>query len=98
MLHQHERVPTQFVLEDNDVSAPGISLKATDPALSQPFVFHFEALRPNIFRTTFTSESHPLPPYPSASRLSSSVSSVSALDISQRTKIIKVGRTKFRIE
>lgn len=28
----------------------------------------FDAIRPNLFRTTFTSASHPLPPYPSASR------------------------------
>ncbi|KAK5047575.1 hypothetical protein LTR84_006672 [Exophiala bonariae] len=31
-----------------------------------PFDFTFEALRPNLFRTTFSSTTHPLPPYPSA--------------------------------
>lgn len=31
-----------------------------------PFDFTFEAVRQNLFRTTFSSTTHPLPPYPSA--------------------------------
>jgi hypothetical protein len=32
------------------------------------FRFTFEALRPGLFRTTFSSSTHPLPPHPSTAR------------------------------
>lgn len=72
MLHQHERVPTQYVLNEDPsalASLPSIHLRSTDSAFPEPLDFTFAAIRPNVFRTTFTSPSHPLPPYPSAPRL-----------------------------
>lgn len=41
-----------------------LTLKSTDPGPSATFTF--EALTPYLFRTTFTTPDHPLPPYPSA--------------------------------
>lgn len=67
MLHQEERVPQGYAL----VSQPGKGSKPSgihlrsQGKLTKPCDFTFEAIRPNVFRTTFTSEDHPLPPFPS---------------------------------
>ncbi|KAM0426501.1 hypothetical protein ACHAPT_008192 [Fusarium lateritium] len=63
---QHERVPSSWTLsptsEDNETSA-SLHLKSQDPELL--FNFSFEAIFPNVFRTTYISDCHPLPPHPS---------------------------------
>ena len=46
--------------------APDIQLQSTDGDKS--FQFTFEAIRPGLFRTTFSSKTHPLPPHPSCPR------------------------------
>lgn len=46
--------------------APDIQLQSTDGDTS--FQFTFEAIRPSLFRTTFSSKTHPLPPHPSCPR------------------------------
>ncbi|KAB5575352.1 glycosyl hydrolases family 31-domain-containing protein, partial [Coniochaeta sp. 2T2.1] len=71
MLHQHERVPARYVLNENRNalnSATSIKLQSRDDAFPQPLDFSFEVIRPNVFRTTFSSATHPLPPFPSAHR------------------------------
>lgn len=45
---------------------PDIQLQSTDGDTS--FQFTFEAIRPGLFRTTFSSKTHPLPPHPSCPR------------------------------
>jgi alpha-glucosidase (family GH31 glycosyl hydrolase) len=47
-------------------SPPGLQLESTDGDTG--FLFSFEALRPGLFRTTFSSKTHPLPPHPSTPR------------------------------
>lgn len=59
---QQERIPGAWTLKQ-DTSGP-IVLRTDDAQV--PFEFTFEILRPNVFRTTFTSQTHPLPPHPSA--------------------------------
>lgn len=61
---QRERIPSEWA------AAPSSSSEESSIALESskdlPFKFTFEPLRRNVFRTTFTSESHRLPPFPSA--------------------------------
>jgi len=47
-------------------TSSGLHLESTDGDAS--FLFSFEALRPGLFRTTFSSKTHPLPPHPSTPR------------------------------
>ncbi|KXJ90216.1 glycosyl hydrolases family 31-domain-containing protein, partial [Microdochium bolleyi] len=69
MLRQNEQVPAQFVLGDSaQTSSASISLQTAPDALGEPSQFTFEAIRPNLFRTTFTSAKHHLPPFPSVKR------------------------------
>lgn len=44
-------------------SSPSVHLRSSHPKTA--FDFTFEAVRPNVFRTTFTSQDHPIPPHPS---------------------------------
>ncbi|KAI9708362.1 MAG: hypothetical protein M1820_004066 [Bogoriella megaspora] len=74
---QYEFVPQSYVLDDSVTTAihPSVNLRSDDGgALSgdskyltfkptSPFKFSFEVLRQNIFRTTFTSPNHALPPH-----------------------------------
>lgn len=65
MAPQRERIPSSWaaVPSDADADAPAVKLASSQPGL--PFTFTFEALRPNVFRTTFASDDYPLPPHPS---------------------------------
>ncbi|KAF2118090.1 glycosyl hydrolases family 31-domain-containing protein [Lophiotrema nucula] len=62
---QLEYVPSQFQRPTSGESSrgpqPKVNLQSTENG--HIFNFTFEALRPGLFRTTFTSEKHPLPPH-----------------------------------
>lgn len=61
---QRERIPSSWTAEPaQEENTPAVNLTSNDPGL--PFRFTLEAVRPNVFRTTFTSDTHPLPPHPS---------------------------------
>ncbi|KIX07420.1 uncharacterized protein Z518_02073 [Rhinocladiella mackenziei CBS 650.93] len=61
---QLERVSQSYKEIESEIET-SVAVELTSQDLEVPFQFTFEAVRPNIFRTTFTSSSHPLPPYPS---------------------------------
>lgn len=65
---QQEVVPTAFhPVKPSAASGSGsINLQSTETA--NPVDFTFEIVKPGLFRTTFSSETHPLPPFPSAPR------------------------------
>lgn len=67
MLHQEERVPQGYTLvtQPGKGSNPSAIRLRSDGQLTKPCDFTFEVIRPNVFRTRFTSEDHPLPPFPS---------------------------------
>src|SRR5271155_516187 len=54
-----ERIPTDYYA--NEISATRISLHSP----CDKTIFTLEPVRTNVFRVTFTTESHPLPPHPS---------------------------------
>lgn len=62
---QREFVPQSYELDSSASSSTNASLQLTTQEAAKPLTFTFEAVRPNLFRTTYTSETHPLPPYPS---------------------------------
>lgn len=62
---QQELIPQSY-RELTSTSDAAIHLRSDE--LETPFDFTFEVVRPGLFRTTFTSTSHPLPPLPSAKR------------------------------
>ncbi|KAH8888520.1 family 31 glycosyl hydrolase [Thozetella sp. PMI_491] len=100
MIHQYEYTPKDYVLEDAGSSSASLKLKTTDEALEQPFEFQFEAVRPNIFRTTFTSKSHPTPPFPSAPQLKASSESAAKVtaDAGKKTATVQNGTAKAVVE
>lgn len=57
---QKEFVPKKYKLHNADKT---LTLHSVD-AGKQSFEFAFEAVRKNLFRVRFTSQGHPLPPYP----------------------------------
>jgi alpha-glucosidase (family GH31 glycosyl hydrolase) len=66
---QHEYIPSGFVVDSINGESRNkslIRLRSTGQGHEPSFRFTFEAIRPDLFRTTFFSESHPLPPHPSA--------------------------------
>jgi alpha-glucosidase (family GH31 glycosyl hydrolase) len=70
---QHEYVPRCYQLVEENGYTGEIPQVSTDLILNStdseiPFQFTFQAVRPGLFRTTFSSKSHPLPPHPSAPR------------------------------
>jgi alpha-glucosidase (family GH31 glycosyl hydrolase) len=96
MIHQHEWVPRKYALT-GDVSGEEVSKHDTSVSLmsedqGKSARFTFEALRPNLFRTTFTTEDHPLPPHPSAFRPKPAFQNVSPTsDSSEQRKRMDLG-------
>ena len=61
---QRERIPSSWAAEPTrEDDTPAVRLSSGDTSLS--FRFALEVVRPNVFRTTFTSDTHPIPPHPS---------------------------------
>ena len=61
---QIETIPKSYQRVEAKTEKPGtIHLRSDDAETS--FDITFTSVRPNVFRTTFSSTSHPLPPYPS---------------------------------
>ncbi|KAK9357517.1 glycoside hydrolase family 31 protein [Lipomyces starkeyi] len=61
---QYEYVPQQYELDSSKEPLEGaVHLRCIEP--DYPFQFSFQPLRQNIFRATFSSTEHPLPPHPS---------------------------------
>ena len=66
---QREYLPSGYSVESingESRNKSALRLRSTGEGQEPPFEFTFEAIRPNLFRTTFSSDSHPLPPHPSA--------------------------------
>ncbi|KAI8631888.1 glycoside hydrolase family 31 protein [Xylariaceae sp. FL1651] len=68
MLHQYERIPKRYALENTQKRGAALLLKSTDESTGETCHFNFEVIRPCVFRTTFTTPKHVLPPHPSATR------------------------------
>ncbi|CZR53504.1 probable alpha-glucosidase [Phialocephala subalpina] len=99
---QHEYIPTKYaVLQQNGhiegSQSTDVTLESTDG--DTRFQFGFQALRPGLFRTTFSSKTHPLPPHPSARRPAADFSGLKPTSESFKTKkIISVGDVTATVE
>ncbi|ORY67109.1 family 31 glycosyl hydrolase [Pseudomassariella vexata] len=104
MLHQRERVLQHYELQDDcngPKVSPNITLRTTDDASYGNCLFHFEAIRPNVFRTTFSSPQHPIPPHPSARRPTPSFGALTpdvSTDLHRRSRVIEIGKVKAIVE
>ncbi|KAH7176964.1 glycosyl hydrolases family 31-domain-containing protein [Dactylonectria macrodidyma] len=88
---QKERVPTKWAVDASNADTDSaLYLRCQDSKL--PFSFSFEAVRPNVFRTTFSSATHPLPPHPSIPPVNKELgtASVSAA-VTEGSKEITIG-------
>ncbi|WQF85263.1 Putative glycoside hydrolase family 31, galactose mutarotase-like domain superfamily [Colletotrichum destructivum] len=67
MLLQSEKIPSKYAPQEakGAASTASIELQSSD-GQTEPFTFTFEVVRPTVFRTTVTSKSRPIPPFPSA--------------------------------
>ncbi|KAH7253198.1 glycosyl hydrolases family 31-domain-containing protein [Fusarium solani] len=98
---QHERVPSSWTLrpvpdEDNGTSS-SVHLESQDPEL--PFNFSFEAVFPNVFRTTYISDNHPLPPHPSIPTPTKDLSNAQVNTQATKTnKEIRIGDISARVD
>jgi len=68
MAPQQEYIPRNYEVDSSFADSPS-SIFLESKENNKPVVkFSVEAVRPGVFRTTFTSETHPLPPRPSVKR------------------------------
>ena len=92
---QREFTPREYAVVQENGHAEGststdVSLESTDGDV--PFRFTFQAVRPGLFRTTFSSKTHPLPPHPSTPRPASNLDGLNTSSKSSgRLKTINVG-------
>lgn len=101
---QREYVPRSYELvqengyfNDTKRASTDLTLKSTDPGFD--FQFSFRAVRPGLFRTTFSSKSHPLPPHPSTPRPTADLADVNISSQSATSqKTITVGDVNASID
>jgi alpha-glucosidase (family GH31 glycosyl hydrolase) len=102
---QHEYVPRSYELVQESEGASnggptqaGVKLRSNEPGVSS-FDFSFEALRPCLFRTTFSSSTHPLPPHPSAPRITGTLAGADIkTDSANSQKTISMGNVKATVD
>lgn len=101
---QHEYTPQKYVpiqtngyVEGKSHFTPDVQLESTDGDVS--FQFTFEAVRPGLFRTTFSSKTHPLPPHPSCPRPNTDLAGLKLVSESTAMqKTTKVGGITATVE
>jgi alpha-glucosidase (family GH31 glycosyl hydrolase) len=101
MLHQYERVPHTYNLDPaKPTSTSQIKLQAVDDAGATGIEFTLEAVGNNVFRTTFSADSHPIPPFPSVRRRSGDAySGVNvATDLQRKTAVLVGNGTRATLE
>lgn len=88
---QREYIPRKYeLIQENGYSSKvpntpsEIALESTDT--ETPFLFTFQAIRPGLFRTTFSSKTHPLPPHPAAPRPTADLSAIKSASQSAHSK------------
>lgn len=83
---------------ENDDNSPSLHIRSSGHG--PLFDFTFEAVRPNIFRVTFTSQDHPLPPYPSVRKPTVDLQDVSIATpvLSATSKTIEIGDITASVE
>ncbi|KAI1385579.1 glycoside hydrolase family 31 protein [Hypoxylon trugodes] len=104
MFQQYERVPKHYVLDaqqETGSKTPSLALVSAGRNDGEICHFGFEALRPNVFRTTFTTSKHVLPIHPSANRPEPTFGSINPevnIDAERHSQTIKIGDTKIDID
>lgn len=63
-----EYVPQAYQLSESQGHNANASVHLHSSELEEPVEWSFEAIKPGLFRTTFVSATHPLPPFPNAPR------------------------------
>lgn len=96
---QSEYVPGSFKSDPSKGNAPSWEVHLESQEQGNSFQFSFQAVLPGLFRTTFSSKSHPIPPHPSAQQPKISLSdvTVNASEASRTAKSIQVGEIEANV-
>ncbi len=94
---QDELVLNQYSLDPStQPDRPCLLLRSTET--SEPVEFTFEAIRPGLFRTTFSSKTHPKPPFPSARRPTLDLASFDVFDKYDTTMCFRSSGVEARVD
>ncbi|KAK5733999.1 hypothetical protein LTR17_009270 [Elasticomyces elasticus] len=94
---QDELVLGKYQLDPSTTAEqPGVWLHSTET--DEPVDFTFEAIRPGLFRTQFTSSTHPLPPFPSAHRPTADSSSFKVVDSGEVSKTLQCDDIEAKVQ
>jgi alpha-glucosidase (family GH31 glycosyl hydrolase) len=93
---QNEFVPRKYDLINWDAAQGSLHLQSNER--DKPINFTFESLRPGLFRTTFSSQTHPLPPFPSAIRPTSQNPTSQTADHGPQSRELHFGAVAAKID
>jgi alpha-glucosidase (family GH31 glycosyl hydrolase) len=96
---QSEFIPLEYRdVSSKNHSPASIHLRSTND--SPEFNFSFQAVKPNLFRVTFSSSTHPIPPYPSVAKPQDALDDVqwTKSKISDSCQITEIGDVRASIE
>ncbi|KAK3109656.1 hypothetical protein LTR53_016852 [Teratosphaeriaceae sp. CCFEE 6253] len=94
---QDELILNQYRCESSDQSDQ-VSVQLISTEACEPVKFTFEPIRPGLFRTTFSSKTHPLPPFPSAPKPTAEISSFKVSNNGDYNMTFKSGNVEARVD
>ncbi|KAK5129032.1 hypothetical protein LTR85_000365 [Meristemomyces frigidus] len=97
-MRQQELVPAKYELATATASTDSASVHLLSRVPQEPVDFSFEAIRPGLFRTTFSSKTHPLPPYPSARQPEAEGSSITISDTTETSRTFRCGDIEAKVK
>ncbi|KAK3067611.1 hypothetical protein LTR53_015418 [Teratosphaeriaceae sp. CCFEE 6253] len=94
---QDELILNQYRCEPSDQSDQ-VSVQLISTEACEPVRFTFEPIRPGLFRTTFSSKTHPLPPFPSAPKPTADISSFKVSNDGDYNMTFESGHVEARVD
>ena len=91
IMPQEEFVPKQYRSSESIKSSNKASIHLQNTELDDLIDFSFEAIKPGLFRTCFSSRTHPLPPLPSGTRPKVNASDFNVVDENDHCKTLTFG-------
>ncbi|TVY84919.1 Alpha-glucosidase [Lachnellula suecica] len=98
---QREYTPRDYAPIQGSGSSQDVStdVRLESSTGDSKFQFSFEALRPGLFRTTFSSPTHPLPPHPSTAKPTQDFAGLTPTSESaEKSKTISLGDVSATVE
>lgn len=95
---QKESVPTGWTTAGDGLAGEARIQLSSSSGSDHAFTFGLETVKQNVFRTTFTSRTHPLPPHPSIPRRAADAKATATATIANNSKTATISSESIQVK